>query len=236
MGSNLWLNRDDVTLSARLVRRLREAIIDGEFRPGQHLSERELCALFGVSRSLVREAVQTLAAEELITHVPHKGPMVTLLNREQARELYRVRGVLEGLACAEFAANAGEDDRERLFAIMEQLRTLSPGDAPEALVAAKNDFYDCLLSGACNRILRQMFTQLNNRIVQLRRFSLSQTGRLPITIAEIDAVIDAIRRRDANEARRLAEAHVAAAGRVADARFADFEKSGARKDGIVQDG
>ena len=221
---NFALSRDDLTLSARLVRGLRQAVLDGAFRPGQNLSERALCEMFGVSRSLVREALQTLAAEELITHVPHKGPMVTRLDREQARELYRVRAALEGLACVEFARNADEAERERLFAVMGRLRGLAPDEPPDALVAATNDFYDCLLRGARNGVLAQMFTQLNNRIVQLRRFSLSQKGRLPVTVAEIGAVVAAIERRDAEAARRLAEAHVTEAGRVADARFASLEE------------
>jgi GntR family transcriptional regulator, trigonelline degradation regulator len=176
MASKFALDRVDATLSGRLVRRLREAILSGEFSPGQNLSERELCEMFGVSRGLVREAIQTLVAEELITHVPHRGPQVALLGRAQARELYRVRGVLEGLACAEFALNADEAQRARLFAIMETLRALSPDALPETLVAAKNDFYGCLLEGARNSVLAQMLTQLNNRIVQLRRFSLSPDG------------------------------------------------------------
>ncbi|MGY6632989.1 MAG: GntR family transcriptional regulator [Alkalilacustris sp.] len=224
MDSKYALDRQDVTLSGRLVRRLREAILSGEFRPGQNLSERELCEMFAVSRGLVREAIQKLAAEDLITHVPHRGPQVALIGRAQARELYRVRGVLEGLACAEFTRNADDTERARLFEIMEGLRALDPDDPPEALVAAKNDFYDCLLAGGRNSVLAQMFTQLNNRIVQLRRFSLSQSGRLPVTLAEIGALVEAIRNRDAEAARRLAEAHVASAGQVADARFADLEQ------------
>ncbi|MFO7770215.1 MAG: GntR family transcriptional regulator, partial [Roseovarius gahaiensis] len=102
MPQTLTLNRDDVTLSTRLVQAMRDAILDGDLAPGQNLSERALCDMFGVSRSLVREALKALAAEDLIVHVPHKGPMVARLDRKQAQDLYRVRAAIEGLACAEF--------------------------------------------------------------------------------------------------------------------------------------
>lgn len=218
------VKRDDVTLSARLVRAMRDAILDGDLKPGQHLKERELCEMFGVSRSLVREGIQTLAAEDLVTVIPHRGPMVSLLDRESARHLYRVRTALEGLACAEFARNASEAERDELFAITESLGALRDDDLPEALVSAKNDFYRCLLQGAQNPVLAQMFTQLNNRIVLLRRLSLSRRGRLPHTVREIQTIVAAIRARDADAARRLAEAHVASAAQVADERFAELEK------------
>ncbi|PCO29962.1 GntR family transcriptional regulator, partial [Escherichia coli] len=56
---------------------LRTAILDGVFAPGQKLSERELCESLDVSRSCLRESLQHLQAEGLITIVPHRGPEVT---------------------------------------------------------------------------------------------------------------------------------------------------------------
>ena len=94
MTSKYALDREDLTLNARLVRGLREAILSGDLKGGARLVEREMTEMFGVSRGLLREAIQTLASEGLITLVPHKGPVVTLLGREEAAQLYRVRGAL----------------------------------------------------------------------------------------------------------------------------------------------
>ena len=220
---NLFLKRDDVTLSGRLLSSMRDAILDGVLEPGQHLSERALCDMFGVSRSLVREAIKALAAEDLITHVPHKGPMVTRLDRKSAQDLYRVRGAVEGLACAEFTANATPEEFYELEAITARMAELVAEGAPEqALVAAKNDFYRCLFAGAQNQPLEKILNQLNNRVVLLRRRSLSQEGRLPRMLSEIQDIVAAIMRRDAKAARRLAEVHVASAARAADQSFLDM--------------
>ena len=223
MTSKYALDRDDLTLNARLVRSFRKAILSGDLKGGTRLIEREMTEMFGVSRGLLREAIQTLASEGLITLVPHKGPVVTLLSRNEAAELYRVRGVLEGLACAEFTQGASEEQREELFRIFDQLESMVGKEEPNALVEAKNDFYRCLLSGAGNEVLEQMFTQLNNRIVQLRRLTLSASGRFPDTIREIGGIMDAIRARDAQKARTLAEAHVAAAAEVVQRRFSELD-------------
>ncbi|MEQ6248176.1 GntR family transcriptional regulator [Sulfitobacter sp. HNIBRBA3233] len=225
MSSKYALSRENVTLSGRLVASMRSAILAGDLKGGERLSERSMTEMFGVSRSLVREATQVLAAEGLITVVPHKGPTVTLLDQRSAEDLYRVRAVLEGLACQEFVEHASDAGREELFAIFERLKAMLGQDDADALVEAKNDFYRCLLAGARNEVLDQMFTQLNNRIVQLRRFTLSASGRFSETLEEIGAVIDAIRRRDGQEARHLAEAHVAAAANVVIRRFAELEET-----------
>lgn len=218
------LSREDVTLSSRLVAAIRNAIIDGRLAPGRHLKERELCEMFQVSRSLVREAVQKLAAEELITLVPHRGPMVSMIDRRAARDLYRVRGALEGLAFCEFVDNADEAAREALFRAADRLRALSDRDSPQALLDAKNEFYRSALDGCGNVVLKQMFTQLNNRIVQLRRLSMSRPGRMRESAREIDAIVDAVRRRDKAAAREAAERHVASAAGISDHRFEEMER------------
>lgn len=220
--SKYAVDRKDLTLGARLVRAMRDAILSGDLKPGRQLPERELCEMFDVSRSLVREATQMLAAEELVTIIPHRGVVVTLLNRHDARSLYRVRAALEGLACAEFTRNALDSDRDDLRECLAQIEQLGESDASDTLVAAKNNFYRCLLEGSKNPILAQMLTQLNNRIVQLRRLSLSQSGRLPQTKREIRAIVEAILAGDADAARKMAEDHVVKAAIVADERFAEL--------------
>ena len=214
------LNRDDLTLGGRLVSSLREAILGGALPPGRHLKDRELCEMFGVSRTLVREAVQKLAAEELIEYVPHKGPTVATLDRRTVAELYRVRGVLEGLACAEFAQNASAQGCADLSAVVDALAGLRAEDGEETAVRLKNEFYRCLFEHCGNRVVGQTFTLLNNRITQMRRLTLSRPGRLVETIREMVEIRDALLRRDADEARRLAEEHVRKAALVADRNFA----------------
>lgn len=217
------LNRDNLTLGGRLVARLREAILDGTLPPGRHLKDREMCEMFGVSRSLVREAVQKLAGEELIELAPHKGPAVAVLDRKTIADLYKVRAVLEGLASAEFAQNASDEARTALSQAVEQVSHLTEDDPADIMVARKNDFYECLLDGCGNKAVGQVFKHLNNRISRVRRLSLSRPGRLPSTIREIQAIHRAIMDCDADEARRLAEEHVRKAARIADEQFAELQ-------------
>jgi Transcriptional regulators len=217
------LSRDDLTLSGRLITAMREAILRGDLVPGEHLKEKELCEKFQVSRGLLREAVQKLAGEGMLVSVAHKGLQVWAPDRRAAQELYSVRGVLEGLIAAEFARNASDEARAELFSIFEMIRALPLDSTAQELVEAKNRFYRCLLDGCGNKVAAQTFTQLNNRIVMLRRLTLSQPGRLPQMIVEIDAIVSAIRDRDPETARRKTEEHVRLAAAVVDLRFDELE-------------
>ena len=92
----LRLQREDMSLRKRAEKALRDAILYGAFQPGQKLIERDLCEQLGVSRTLLREALQQLQAEGLITNVIHKGPSVAVITEEDAREIYEARQLIEG--------------------------------------------------------------------------------------------------------------------------------------------
>src|SRR5450756_362263 len=81
------------TLRHQIVERLKEAIELGQFAPGARLIDRELCERMGVSRTSIREALRELAASGLITTLPNKGAIVSVVTPEMARSIYAVRAV-----------------------------------------------------------------------------------------------------------------------------------------------
>lgn len=211
---SLTIQREASSLRQQVTDRLREAILDGRLAPGARLVERELCSLLDVSRTLLREALQHLQAEGLIVVVPHRGPSVARIDAAEAREIYQVRESLEALAGAGFARHASEAQRRALRQALRELAGAARSAQPARLLAAKNRFYATLLEGCGNRVVGQLLTQLNNRVMPLRRLSLAQPGRLAHTLAELEAVVDAVEARDARRAGRLCAAHVRAAAAV----------------------
>jgi len=208
MNPTLRVPREETSLRQRTTQTLRTAILDGVFAPGQKLSERELCESLDVSRSCLRESLQHLQAEGLITIVPHKGPEVTSISASEVRDIYAVRASLESLAGRGFAEHAIQAQREALRAKLTELQALDPEQDRAAVLTLKNQFYDILLDGCGNLVAGQLLKQLNNRVTVLRRISMAQPGRLPHTLREIGAIVDAIEARDADTAARLCEEHV----------------------------
>lgn len=93
------LNR--LTLREQVLESLRESILNGTFRPGDHLAETELAEGYGVSRGTVREALRTLEQARLVSSDSRGKVRVRTLRPEEIDEIFRVRAALEGLAVTE---------------------------------------------------------------------------------------------------------------------------------------
>ncbi len=212
MNQMLRVPREDTSLRQRTTNALRTAILDGVLAAGQKLSERELCESLDVSRSCLRESLQHLQAEGLITIIPHKGPEVTSISVQEVRDIYEVRTSLESLAGKGFALHATAAQRCALRTKLNELASLDHEQNKAALLTVKNQFYDILIEGCGNLVAGQMLKQLNNRVTVLRRISMSQPGRMPQTLAELDAIVTAIEKGDAQTAAALCGAHVQKAG------------------------
>jgi DNA-binding GntR family transcriptional regulator len=165
---SLMVRRDAPTIRQQATDILRQAIVDQRFPPGKHLVERELCDLLGVSRTSVREALRHLESEDLIRTVPHKGPVVTALTAEEARNLYEVRAALEGLAGELFAKNASDDLIEQLAEVAAEMGVEARKPGREGVLDVKTRFYEVMFAGAGNAILARMINSLSSRVALLR--------------------------------------------------------------------
>lgn len=208
---NLMIEREDETLRVRVQQRLRDAIIDGHFQPGQKLIERELTTLTGVSRSIIREALAHLAARGLIEHIAFRGYIVSRLNTRAVREIYQLRGALEGLAAELFAQNASPADLEALKAALGHLKaTLQSGDSAQVRQST-TEFYDVLLEGAGNLELESALAPYRERIFLLRGRSISRPERRSASALELEQICAALERRDGPAAAAATRRHVSAA-------------------------
>lgn len=212
---DMRVERVAAPLRHSVTENIRHAIALGHFQPGARLPERLLCEITGVSRTLVREALRQLESEGLIEVVPHRGPVVVKLTRKEASDLYRVRTELEGLAAELFAENATDLDLTRLQSALDALRAQAHSNDPLERLKAKNAFYEILISGAGNTTLGDSLRMLNSRVTVLRATSLGAEGRTEQSARELQELVDALRRRDAKDARRLAVEHVRKAASIA---------------------
>ena len=180
---------------------LRQAIIDGQYLPGQRLTERELTVSMGVSRTLLREAFRQLESEGLITVIPNRGPIVRELNADEIQELYAIRAVLEGLAARSFAEKASDKNLQLLGKAAADAVAAYQAEDPAGALKGKNRFYDILADGAGSQSLSAMLATLHTRIRQWRAIGMTHPQRSPgrsqEAAAGMQAIWTAIRKRDA---------------------------------------
>jgi DNA-binding GntR family transcriptional regulator len=91
-------DREESSLHGEILARLRDYVVEGNIPDGGRVPERQLCALFGISRTPLREALKVLASEGLVDLLPNRGARVRQLSERELAELFDVMGGLEGLA------------------------------------------------------------------------------------------------------------------------------------------
>ena len=199
------------TVHSQTTNRLRDAIVTGYFKPGERLVEATLCELMNVSRTSVREALRRLEAERLIVMVPNKGPSVAEISWEEAEQIYQVRALLEGEAAAMFAARATPIDIKKMRKALDAFAEAAADNDPIGRLNATGQFYDVLLAGCGNRIIREILDGLVARINFLRARSMSRPDRARYSLAEMRRIMSAIQKNDIELARKAAVDHVIAA-------------------------
>ena len=163
MAAQPLTSLDRSTLRERSLEALRTAITSGEYRPGDHLGEEELAGRLGVSRGTVREALRHLQQEGLVTAGARGMLRVNSLSSAEIRELFQVRGALEGLAVTLIIASPRRD------AAVARLRTAlsdldNPGHDFSAHIDADLGFHLLLCELSENSVLVDAWRHLEGQV------------------------------------------------------------------------
>lgn len=167
------LERPEQTFSGRAVDVLRDMLLSGQLRPGQRLNEVELANALGISRGPLREAIQRLRTEGLLTAVSGRGAYVRTFTARALADLYEVRIALEAHAARLASRHLSPEGAQELRDLV---------DAGDQTVAAEHtypqdaDFHQRVVALAGNPALLDTVTAIHRRI-QLARWG---SGHVPV--------------------------------------------------------
>ncbi len=210
------LTRHAAPLRQQITRLLREDILSGAFQPGDALRESVLCEAYGVSRTVVREALRQLETERLVTVVAHHGPVVTVLTPQDIEKIYEVRRALEGLVGELFATQASERVKGELRELLVEMETTYLRGTVKTREEANERFYGLLLEGAGNPVLAEEVARVHARVQILRRYAFTDARRARISFEHFGRITEAAAVVcDAAAARAACEDHVRGAAVLA---------------------
>jgi len=194
------VSREGQSLRSMTVASLRKAILSLHLKPGEKLTERELCELTGVSRSLMREALRDLEAHGLISNVPHKGPAVAMLTRNDARDIYEVRSALEPMAAKLFVERATDEQIDELDVMADRCRQAMAEKDVLTLIDALEGFYRALFTGAGNQMAAMLAGIIYSKAGLLRAVAFQRQTDVDAerSMAHIARIAAAARNRDAD--------------------------------------
>jgi DNA-binding GntR family transcriptional regulator len=215
-------------LADEIALRLAQGILEGEFAPGDPLSQSELCTRFGVSRTPVREALRKLQAQNLVVVRTNRGATVRVPTRIELEEAWIVRAELESFGCELACARMTPDLLEELAMAQERIER-----AEEALTSEQADgnlhaeltgkivvgnelFHSTILRAASNSKLQSFCESLQSYLPKdyvWRAVEAANVTRL-LNVDQHRQIYDALQRRDNGAARRAMRAHISQAGTV----------------------
>ncbi|WP_299040898.1 GntR family transcriptional regulator [uncultured Tateyamaria sp.] len=185
-----------------------EAIDIGTYRPGDRLVESELAERFGVSRTPVREALQRLETQSLLSR-DGRSLIVASLDHNQMSELYVVRRELEGLAASLAAQHATAEEVRILREMVEADNELV--NDPPALSRANRRFHTQIHLASHNRYLVQQLDLVHRTMALMATTSLAAQGRTRIAQEEHDRIVRAIEAKNEAEAGQALRDHISVA-------------------------
>ena len=194
-------------LSERISDEIRRAVISGDLEPGSRVRQEELAAQFGASRIPVREALRRLESEGLVTLVPNSGAWIAKVDVAECIEIYKIRERLEALAIAESVPRLTDGD---LHALHKLTSAVEGAAEVETFLRLDRELHLLSYSRAEMPRLLDMIERFWNTTQHYRRayFKLIKRSGQWVIHAEHRLMMEAIRRRDAEEAGRIVQGHI----------------------------
>ncbi len=194
----------------RIAESITTAIVERRLMPGTKLAEQAIADIFKVSRTLVRQALNQLSRDRLVTLSPARGAFVATPSIEEARQVFEVRRMLEAALVKQLCASAADEQVAQLRAHLKTeadavARTDSNGISGRTRLLA--DFHVVMARLAGNEVLAQLLADLLSRC-SLIALMYQSAHSAEHSADEHVAIVDAIERRDARAAARLMEAHL----------------------------
>jgi len=191
-----------------VVEWIRERIRRGRLVPGQRLVEADIMREVSASRGRVREALQRLSTEGLVTIEEFRGASVKQFSRDEIRQIYRARMALEGLAARDFADSEAAELKRRFAGVQEALNALEHTGDHERFARLNDEWHRLIIEGSGNHYIASFVERLRVPIYRLLFSSFYNAQRIDRANAGHRRISEAILAGRGKEAERLMREHI----------------------------
>ncbi len=201
---------------ARLLReiaydKIKQAILQNAFEPGEFLSESKLIAFLGMSKTPIKSAIDRLESEGFVTVAPKQGIVVTALSIETIRDVFDLRIVLETYVCEQIAGKLNEKQMTQIERNLSDSKQAMLSQDENAFAHADAQFHLLLASFSGNQELHRVLVHYQDHLFRtVLKVLLKDTGRMATSHQDHVAIFNALIQmpQDANRARELMREHL----------------------------
>jgi DNA-binding GntR family transcriptional regulator len=188
---------------------LRQAILSGDFAPGQRLVEEDLAGTLGVTRQSLRAALLDLTAEGLVERIPNRGARVRVVSTEEAVAITECRMALESLCAAKAAERITDEEAAQLRELAESLKRSVAEGNPLKYSELNRELHRRVGVISGQTVAVGLLERLHAQLVR-HQFQLAlRPGRPEVSLPEHIAIAQAIAGRRPEDADRAVRAHLA---------------------------
>lgn len=190
----------------KIAERVVESILAGKIRPGERLGEQELADMFGVSRTLVREALMQLRSRGFVEVRSRLGWYVIEPSFEEARETYAARRVIEPGMLRDAGKPLQSVIRKLRQHVADERKAIAASD-PATRSVLLSDFHVCLAQCLGNRLLTRVMIDLSARTTLVSALYQSRT-EAQVSNDDHAHIVAALAEGDMGRAERLMREHI----------------------------
>jgi len=211
--------------------RIEQMIVTGEFADGERLDEVKLAEQFGVSRTPLREAFQSLAASGLLTLEARRGAFIRHPDFVELVEMFEVMAEIEAMCGFRAARHVTDEQMLAIGVTIEACEAaIAIGDFDE-YYRENEKFHHLVYEASGNRFLAREAARLHKRLKPYRRLQLRANGRMPQSMREHRAVFAALERNDPKATAAALRQHVAIQGERFNDLMASYRQMASLKTG-----
>lgn len=193
---------------------LKRKIVYHQIKPGERVIDKHLAEEFGVSRSLVRQALTVLEKEDLVESVPRSGFYVKELTKKEVGELYDIRGILETHATKLAVPRIPAGKICNLEKVFNEAKKDLNKDKVEKFIEADAELHRVIVNNCGNDLLINLINKYNDRYIFYRIVDLSRVTRAKEAYYEHLDIFNAVKDRNTKLATELMEKHIKAAKEI----------------------
>lgn len=201
-------NEGQMPLAATVADWLRVEILEGRLEPGERIRQERVASVCGTSRIPVREALNRLRDEGLVTLTTHVGARVARLDPAELNEIYLLRECLEPIALARSVPLLVVDDQQKLRGYIDEMERRADTRDPSQWVELDRKFHLGSYGGADLPRFRELIEGCWNQTQQYRRAYAQLRGSYDLAHMEHRLLLEAIQRRDVEDAVAISRMHI----------------------------
>ena len=194
--------------------KLRDEILNMEFKAGEKLVEMELADRYKVSRPIIREVLRRLNSVGLVSYIPNRGHYVAKVSIKQLKEIYDLLKLLEGYACENAVNLYTQEDLDYLMDINEKMKVAASKDDHRTYRKFNDLFHEKFINICNNETLKTTISNLRVRAYAYRYLALT----VPTTMSNFNEqhsnIIKLLKQKDGEKINQEMQKHIASSQRL----------------------